>query len=74
MGIEWESTDRQFIITQARETIEPEEIPKLVESIGRIMVNASFLFTSAMKKDPVGVAAAAVNIYDELTRIKKILA
>jgi len=74
MGIEWESTDGLFTIIQSRETIEPEEVPKLVESIGRIMVNASFLFTSAMKKDPIGVAAAGVNIYDELVRIKKILA
>jgi len=73
MGIEWESLDGRFVVVQARETIEPEEVPKLVESIGRIMINASFIFTSAMKKDPVGVAAGAVNIYDELKRIKKIL-
>jgi len=73
VGIEWESLDRKFVVIQARETIEPEEIPKLVESIGRIIINASFIFTSAMKRDPVGVAAGAVNIYDELKRIKKIL-
>jgi len=73
MGVEWESLDGKFILLQSREAITKEEIPKIVESIGRIMINASFIFTSAMKKDPVGVAAGAVNIYDELTRIKKIL-
>jgi len=73
MGVKWESVDGKFIVLQSRETITKEEVPKLIESIGRIMINTSFVFTSAMKKDPVGVAAGVVNIYDELTRIKKIL-
>jgi len=74
MAIEWESVDKEFTIIQARDTIEPEEVPKLIESCGRILLNIVFAYKSVMKRDPVGVSASVVNIYDELTRIKKILA
>jgi len=73
MATIWESDDGLFTITQTSETIEPEEVPKLIESISRVLINATFIYRSIMKRDPVGVAAGAVNIYEELKRIKKIL-
>ena len=67
----FESFDGLYSVTPSEATITPEEVPIIVEAAGRIVMAGVRLYYGVIKKDPLEVAAAAVEIYDALLRIKK---
>ena len=67
----FQSSDGLFHVQATMLTIEAEEIPVIVEAAGRILLAGVRIYHGVVKKDPLEVAAAAVEIYDNLERIKK---
>lgn len=65
--------DPDFDIVISKNTIKPEEIPRLCQRIGAILVSAADAYAGLTRSDPERVAAAAVVIAEQLRAIKKML-
>jgi len=65
--------DRDFDIVPARDTITPEEIPRLCQRLAHILYAASHAYAGVMAKDPHRIAAAAINIVEDILAIKRML-
>jgi len=62
-----------FDIIPSRETITPDEAPKIVARVGSILFNAAQIYMAATAKNPAAVATAARNIVEDIIAIKKML-
>ena len=67
----FESFDGLYSVQATTHTIEADEIPVLIDAAGRILLAVVRMYSGVIKRDPLEVAAAAVEIYDNLLRIKK---
>lgn len=65
------SLDERFKVRAPRHTLEAEEIPQVAAAVGRILLHSAGLYEDLVTRDPVGIAAHTVAIYDELSRIKR---
>lgn len=66
----FKSFEGAYFVQVSERTITPEEIPIIADAAGRILLAVVRLYYGVIKKDPLEVAAAAVEIYDHLVRIK----
>ena len=68
---EQSSLDGAFVIHRSTQTLEAEEIAPVAAAVGRILLQAAGLYEDLITRDPVGIAAHTIAIYDELSRIKR---
>jgi len=62
-----------FDIIPSRETITPDEAPKIAARVGSIIFHAAQIYMAATAKNPAAVAAAAKNIIEDIVAIKRML-
>jgi len=65
--------DSDFDIVVSKNTLKTEEIPRLCQRIGGILVAAANAYAGLTRSDPERVAAAALVIAEQLRAIKKML-
>jgi len=67
------SVDGAFIITPTRETITPEEIPRIIARVGSILSNAAQAYFAVVQRNPQVLASSIVQIYEDIAAIKKMV-
>ena len=67
----FQSLDQKFNVRLTWDTLEPEEIPLVLASVGTILLECTALYESMVQRDAAAAGRSIVAIYDQLTRIKR---
>lgn len=67
------SEDGEFIIEPSTHTITKEEVPQLLMAVANILRDAATIATAIMTRNVIAVGSAAVDIYNQVKKIKEIV-
>jgi len=62
-----------FDILPSRETITPDEIPKIAARVGSIIFHAAQIYMALQAKNPALIASHTKNIVEDIIAIKRML-
>jgi hypothetical protein len=67
------SLDEEFQVKVVPHTITAEEIPRIIQRIGSILMSGVAAYYALLSRDPGHLAEAITKIYEDITAIKKMI-